>query len=99
MVDQVRIDRVLQVSAPVVRQEDVDDFGPGIRPVARILYGVVDGVDDVWVWIEERVGFCFFECEGDGLLAEGTADLLQGVERRVAGVLDEVDVGEATLGE
>lgn len=58
---------------------------------------MVDGVDDVRMRGEEGVGFCFFQSEGDGLLAEGTADLFQGVELGGRGFLDEVDVGEAAL--
>lgn len=60
---------------------------------------MIDGVDDVWMWGEEGVGFCFFEGEGDGFLAEGAADLFEGVELRGGGVLDEIHVGEAALEE
>lgn len=58
---------------------------------------MVDGADDVWVRGEERVGFYFFEGEGDGFLAEGAADLLEGVEGGGGCFLDEVDVGETAL--
>lgn len=58
---------------------------------------MVDGVDDVRVRGEKGVGFDFFEGEGDGFLAEGAADLLQGVELRGGCFLDEVDVGETAL--
>ena len=60
---------------------------------------MVYAVDYVWVWGEERVGFYFFEGLGDGFLAEGTANLFECVERGIAGVLDEVNIGEAALGE
>ena len=58
---------------------------------------MVNGVDDVGMWREEGVSFCFFEGEGDGFLAEGAPDLLKGVELRGGGVLDKVNVGEAAL--
>jgi hypothetical protein len=78
VVDQIRINHVLQIAATVVREEDVDCFGGGVAFVRGDA--VVDGVDDVGVWREERVGFYFFEGERDGFLAEGAADLLEGVE-------------------
>lgn len=46
---------------------------------------------------EERVRFYFFEGLRDAFLAEGAADLFEGEELLVGGVLDEVDVGEAAL--
>ena len=58
---------------------------------------MVDGVDDVRVRGEEGVGFDLLEGEGDGFLAEGAADLFQGVEGRGRIVGDEIDVGEAAL--
>ena len=58
---------------------------------------MVDGGDDVGMWRKEGIGFCFFESEGDGFLAKGAADLLESVEFRGGGVLDEVNVGEAAL--
>jgi hypothetical protein len=73
MIDQICVDHVLQVSAAVVRQQDVDCFCGRIGAVRRDA--VVDGVDDVGVRGEEGVGFYFFEREGDGFLAEGAADL------------------------
>lgn len=88
MVDEIRVDRILQVAPPVVRQEDVDCFGAGVGAVAGRDDGVVDCVDDVRVRVEERVGFDFFEGEGDGFAAEGAADLFEGVEGGGGGVLD-----------
>ncbi|KAL8962521.1 MAG: hypothetical protein Q9193_001075, partial [Seirophora villosa] len=99
MVDQIRVDRILQVPPPVIRQQYVHGLAPGIAPVVRRGDGVVDGVDDVRVRGEEGVGFDFFEGEGNGFLAEGTADLFQGVELRGGLFLHEVDVGEAALEE
>jgi len=58
---------------------------------------MVDSVDYVRVWCEQRVCFDFLKGLGDRFLAEGTTDLLECVERGVRGVLDEVDVGETTL--
>jgi hypothetical protein len=95
MVDQIRIDHVLQVPAAVVRKEDVDGFGGRIALVRRDA--VVDRVDDVGVRREETVGFYLLERERDGFLAEGASDLFQGVELLVCVVLDEVDVGKAAL--
>lgn len=48
---------------------------------------------------EQRVRFDLFERERNALLAEGAADFLESVEGRVAGGLDEVDVGEAAFAE
>lgn len=59
---------------------------------------MVERVDDVGVRGEEGVGLDFTEGEGDGLGAEGAADLFEGVGVGwVGGGLDEVDVGEAAL--
>lgn len=96
MVDQIRVDQVLQVSAAVVRQQDVHRLGRGVRLIRRDA--VVDRVDDIWVRREKRVGLHFFKGLRDGFLAEGAADLLQGEELLVGIVLDEVDVGKAALG-
>ena len=97
MVDQVCVDHILQVPSPVVWQQDVDDLGPGIRAISRVGNRVVDGRDDVLVWGEEGVCLGLFERLGDGFLAKGTADFLESEQLAGARVLDEVDVGEATL--
>ena len=88
MIDQIRIDRILQVAAAVVRQEDIHCFGTRVVAVAGADDRVVDGGDDVRVRGEEGVGFYFLEGEGDGFLAEGAADFLEGVEVRVRVVED-----------
>ncbi len=80
MVHQVRVDGILQVTAPVVGQQDVDRFGARVGFVLCGDDGVVDGVDYVGVRREEGVGFYFFEGEGDGFLAEGASDFFEGVE-------------------
>lgn len=49
---------------------------------------MVDGVDDIGVGVEERVGFYFFEGERDRFAAEGAADLFEGVEGGGCSVLD-----------
>jgi hypothetical protein len=54
-------------------------------------------VYDVWVWREEGVGLDFLQREADAFLAEGTSDLLEREELLIGVVLNEVDVGEATL--
>lgn len=107
MIDQIRIDRVLQIPAPVVREQDVHGLGARGARVADTrdaaagvgLYGVVDGVDDVGGVREEGVGFDFAQGLGDGFGAEEASDFLEGEEFGGDGVLDEVDVGEAALGE
>jgi hypothetical protein len=58
---------------------------------------MVDRADDVGMRGEERVGFDFFHGLRDGFLAEGAADLFQGVEGFIGRVLDEIDVGETAL--
>lgn len=103
MVDEVGVDGILQVPALVVGQDDVDGLGAGVVAVGAELGAglgrdtVVDRVDDVGVRREEAVGLDLLESLGDGLLAEGAADLLQGEELGGCLVLDEVDVGEAAL--
>ena len=82
MIDQVGVDGILQIPAPIVRQQDIDGLGARIGTVAGADDGMVDGVDDVGVRGEEGVGFDLLEGEGDGFLAEGAADLFQGVEGR-----------------
>lgn len=37
MINQIRIDRILQVSSPIVRQEDIYSLGPWIRAAGREL--------------------------------------------------------------
>ena len=46
---------------------------------------------------EEGISFHFLQRERDGFLAEGAADLLEGVELACRCFFDQVDVGEATL--
>ena len=98
----------MQIASPVVREDDVDSFvsggiaigNPDSRHLgARVgLDRMVDSVDNVGVWRKEGIGFDFFEGLGDGFLAERTPDFLERVESRGGGILDEVDVREATLG-
>lgn len=95
MIDQIGVDHVLQIAAPVIGEEDVDGFGTGVGAVRGDA--MVDAVDDVGVRRKEGVRLHFFEGERDGLGAEGTADLLEGVECIVAGILDEVDIRESAL--
>lgn len=52
---------------------------------------------DVRMGREEGVGFHFFQGERDGLLAEGTAYFLQGIELGRRYILDQIDVREASL--
>jgi hypothetical protein len=86
VVHKICINGILQVSALVVRKENVDGLGPGVAAIGAELgpglgsNAVVDGMDDVLVGRKQRVGFDFFEGMGDGFLAEGTPDLLEGEE-------------------
>ena len=95
MIHQIRIDDVLQVASPIVRQQYIHRLGARIMLVTS--YTVVDRAYDIGMRREERVGFHFCESVGDAFLAEGAADLFEGVEGGGGGVLDEVDVGEAAL--
>jgi len=95
MVHQIRIDDVLQIPPPVVGQQDIYGFRAGVGAVGGDA--MVDRADDVGMRGEECVRFYFFHGLRDGFLAEGAADLFQGVEGFVCGVLDEVDVGETAL--
>lgn len=92
MVDQVRINCILQITASIVWEQYVDDLGPRVGAVTGVGDRIVDGGDDMLVRGEERVCFRLFQCLCDGFLAEGTADLLQGEELAGPGVLDEIDV-------
>lgn len=95
-VDQVRVDGILQVPPPEVGQQNVDGLVAGVGAVLRDD-GMFEGLDDVLMGGEQRIGLDLFEGLRDGFLAKGTADLLQGVEVRLRRRLDEIDVGEATL--
>lgn len=92
MVDQVCINRVLQITASIVWEQDVYDLGPRVGAVTGVGDRIIDRGDDVLVRGEQRVCFRLFQCQRDGFLAEGTADLLQGEELAGPGVLDEIDV-------
>lgn len=95
MIDQIRINHVLQITAAVVRQQDVDRFR---RRIGLVCFdGVVYRVDDVGVRREEGICFDFLEREADAFLAKGTADFLEREQLLVRVVLHEVDVGEAAL--
>jgi hypothetical protein len=96
VVDEVRVDHVLQVAAAVVWQEDVDGFRGRIGLVR--LNGVVYRMDDVWVRREECVRLDFLERQAHALLPEGASYLFEGEELLVRIVLDKVDVREAALG-
>lgn len=96
VVDQIGVDQVLQVSSAVVRQQNVHRLG-GLAAAALRGDRVVDAVDDARGVGEELVGVDLLHGLGDGLGAEGAADLFQGEELRGRGVLDKVDVGEAAL--
>lgn len=82
----------MEVSSPVVREEDVDGFATWVASVVRRSDAVVNGPDDVGVGAEESVCFDLFQGEGDGFLAEGAADLFEGVELGGGGFLDEIHV-------
>lgn len=61
MIHQVRIDKVLEVTAAVVREQDVDCFCRGVGFVGR--HRVVDAVDDVGVRGEEGICLNLLERE------------------------------------
>ena len=83
VVDEIRIDGILQVSALVVGQQHVDGLGAGITAVGAELGPrlggdtVVDRMDDVLMPGKQVVGFDFLQGLGNGFLAERTSDLLQ----------------------
>ena len=52
---------------------------------------------DIRMRREEGVGLHFFQSERDRFLAEGTAYFLQSVELGCRGILDQIDVREASL--
>lgn len=73
-IHQVRINRILQIPPPKIRQQNIHRLRTLLRPSLR-RNAVVDRMDDVWVSLEQRVGLNFFEGKGYGFLAEGAADL------------------------
>lgn len=98
MVDQVRINRILQVPPPKVRQQDIHRLlravvlavapnhrGPAAARVGRD--GVVDRLNYVWVR-EELVSFDLLHCALDRLLTERACGVLalRGEERGGGGV-------------
>lgn len=103
MIDQIGINGILEVSALVIRQEDIDRLGAGIAAVIAELgpglggHAVIDGMDNVFMRSEEVVRFDFFQCLRDGLLAEWTPDLLERVQFGGGLILDEVNIGESAL--
>ena len=79
VVDEVGVDGVLQVAAPIVRQDDVHRLASGIRLVARVDDLVVQRADDVRVRREEGVGFALAQRQRDRFLPERAPDLLERV--------------------
>ena len=98
MVDQIRIDHILQIAPPIVRQQHIDRFTLIVAAAAALAGdGVVDAVDDARTLRKHLVCLNLLHGLGDRLGAEGAADLFEGEELRVGRVLDEVDVREAAL--
>lgn len=96
MVHQVGIDHILQVSAPVIWQQDVDCLVLSLA-ASFCRDAVVDVVDDSRRVAEELVGFYFVHGLGDGFLAERASDLFEREQFACGCVLHQVDVGEAAL--
>lgn len=91
VVDQVGVDHVLEVTAAIVRQEDVHRLG-GLVGAALGRHGmVVCGYDSGNVR-EEAVRVDFAHGELDGFGAKGASDLLEGEELVRRRVFYEVDV-------
>ena len=49
------------------------------------------------MWSEERICFDLLHRQRNGFLAERTSYLLERIKGFIAGILDEVDVGESSL--
>lgn len=96
MIDQVRIYDVLQIAPPVIREQDIYGLSTRIRPIRR--HAVVDAVDDIGVWGEQRIRLDFLHGQGDGFLSERAPDLLEGVQGAIVDILDQIDVRESALG-
>jgi hypothetical protein len=90
VVDQIRIDHILQIPPPIVREQYIHRLRAGIIFVARDA--VVDTGYDVRMWNEELVRLDFLERMLHGFLAERTPDLFQCVESVCGSIFDEVDV-------
>lgn len=76
MIDKVRIDSILEVSSPIVREKNIDGLAARISLILCRTDTVIDRGDDVGMGVEERISFDFLQSEGDGFLTEGAADFL-----------------------
>jgi hypothetical protein len=67
VIDQIRIDRILEIPPLIVWKEDVDGFGTRITSIRSELRtgfshnGMIDGWDDISVWAEESICFHLFQ--------------------------------------
>lgn len=96
VVDEVRVDHILQVAALVVRQQHVDGLG-GLVGTALSRNGVVDGGDDGRDVGEKSVGVDFAHRLLNGFGAKWTSDLFEGEELMGVGIFDKVNIGKAAL--
>lgn len=95
VVDEVRVDHVLQVPAAVVGQQHVDRLGARVAALARDA--VVDAVDDAVRVLKQLVGLDLAHGLRHRLGPERASDLLERQQLRRRRVLDEVYVREAAL--
>lgn len=83
MIDEVRIDGILEITALIVRKEDIHRFGIRLVTVSAELgsrlgrNAVIEGPYDIWVRCEKTVRLDFLERLRHRFLAKWTADLLQ----------------------
>jgi len=83
MINQIRINRILQIAAPIIRQQDINSllpriFTPSNASRATFVFAidhVVNCVDNRVLTFEELVRFHLLQSLADTFLAEGAADL------------------------
>ena len=89
MIDQIRIDHILQIPPSIIRQEHIDRLALLVpAPAALAGDAVVDAVDYTRTVGEDLVGFYLFHGVRYRFLAEGAADFLEREEFCGGGVLD-----------
>jgi hypothetical protein len=96
VIDEVRVDKILEISASIVGQKDVNCFRVLVG-AALGCYSMVVGGYDGWNVSEQAVGFDLAHGLLDGFGAKWTSDLLEREELMRVGIFDEVDIGEAAL--
>lgn len=102
MINEVRVDRILEVAALIVGEKNINSFGARIVTTSEFVrrfvhHAVVVRPNNIWMRREKTVCLDFFQRLRHGLLAEWTTYFLQGEQFRGTFVLDQVDIGKSSL--